>query len=128
MLAHAGCVITISNNCNYMVTACSQSGQQNIDQYDLSAGTSQVIDLGTACSWPSAVVYASVTRQCAVTGTPYAATDRNLANLADLTIPGSGNQDFYDLSNAVSISFLCELLDDGVEFEVKVSISPRFSE
>ncbi|BBN13808.1 hypothetical protein MPTK1_6g06550 [Marchantia polymorpha subsp. ruderalis] len=94
-----GCVITISNNCNYMVTACSQTGQQNIDQWDLSAGTSQAIDLGTACSWPSAVVYASVTGQCAVTGTPYAATDRNLANLAEFTIPGSGNQDFYDLSN-----------------------------
>ncbi|KAG6555215.1 hypothetical protein Mapa_003255 [Marchantia paleacea] len=94
-----GCVITVGNNCGYEVTACSQSGQQNIDQYDLSAGTSQRIDLGTDCSWPSAVVYASVTGQCAVTGTPDAATDRNLANLAEFTIPGSGNKDFYDLSN-----------------------------
>ncbi|BFI17441.1 hypothetical protein MPTK1_6g06422 [Marchantia polymorpha subsp. ruderalis] len=68
-----------------MVTACSQTGQQNIDQYDLSAGTSQAIDLGTACSWPSAVVYASVTGQ---------------SNLAEFTIGGSGNQDFYDLNNA----------------------------
>ncbi|OAE26947.1 hypothetical protein AXG93_2277s1000 [Marchantia polymorpha subsp. ruderalis] len=82
-----------------MVTACSQTWQQNIDQWDLSAGTSQAIDLVTACSWPSAVVYASVTGQCAVIGTPYAATDRNLANLAEFTIPGSGNQDFYDLSS-----------------------------
>ncbi|OAE25145.1 hypothetical protein AXG93_3217s1620 [Marchantia polymorpha subsp. ruderalis] len=94
-----GCVITIGNNCNDSVTACSQSGQQDIIQFNLSAGTSQFIDLGTVCSWPSAVVYASVTGQCAVTGTPNAATDRNLANLAEFTIPGTSNQDFYDLSN-----------------------------
>lgn len=111
-----------------MVTACSQTWQQNIDQWDLSAGTSQAIDLVTACSWPSAVVYASVTGQCAVIETPYAATDRNLANLAEFTIPGSGNQDFYDLSSVVSISSLCERPDDGVGSSKFLFIFVEFSD
>ncbi|BBN02253.1 hypothetical protein MPTK1_2g13870 [Marchantia polymorpha subsp. ruderalis] len=95
----SGCVVTVRNNCGYSVTACAQSGNQNIAQYNLGSGGSQGIDLGSACNWQAAAVYASVTGQCAVSGSPNAATDRNLANLAEFTIPGSGGNDFYDISN-----------------------------
>ncbi|KAL2641337.1 hypothetical protein R1flu_008924 [Riccia fluitans] len=93
-----GCVVNVNNNCPYEVTACSQTQSDNIAQVNLAAGGSAAIDLGGACSWPAAVVYASVTGQCAVSGTPNAATDRNLANLAEFTI-GANGQDTYDLSN-----------------------------
>ncbi|OAE29327.1 hypothetical protein AXG93_3102s1540 [Marchantia polymorpha subsp. ruderalis] len=93
-----GCVVKIRNRCPFSVTACSQTQQQDIVQYDLRAGASQTVDLGATCIWTAAVVYASVTGKCAVTGIPNAATDRNLANLAEFTI-GSNGLDFYDLSN-----------------------------
>ncbi|KAL3677706.1 hypothetical protein R1sor_020662 [Riccia sorocarpa] len=93
-----GCVVNIQNNCPFQVTGCSQTQTQDIAQYNLAAGGSAAVDLGGACSWPAAVVYASVTGQCAVSGQPAAATDRNLANLAEFTI-GANGQDTYDLSN-----------------------------
>ncbi|OAE29324.1 hypothetical protein AXG93_3102s1510 [Marchantia polymorpha subsp. ruderalis] len=94
-----GCVVTIQNNCGYSVTACAQSGKQNIAQYNLGSGGSQGIDLGSACNWQAAAVYASVTGQCAVSGIPNASTDRNLANPAEFTIPGPNGLDTYDISN-----------------------------
>lgn len=104
----AGCVVKIRNRCPFSVTACSQTQQQDIVQYDLRAGASQTVDLGATCIWTAAVVYASVTGKCAVTGIPNAATDRNLANLAEFTI-GSNGLDFYDLSNVVSWSNLKQI-------------------
>jgi hypothetical protein len=58
----------------------------------------------SGCQWVAGAIWASVTGQCANPMGTNAATDRELANLAEFTIgPGSGT-DTYDLSNVVSIS------------------------
>jgi hypothetical protein len=60
-----------------------------------------LLDFGSTCSFPAGAIWASVTGQCANPAGSNAATDRNLANLAEFTI-GVGGQDTYDLSNVVS--------------------------
>jgi len=89
-VAH-GCGISIVNKCGYAVTTCAQSESNAISQYSIGAnGGSQYLNFGTACKWPSAAIWASVTGKCA--------TDRNLANLAEFNI-GQSSLDYYDLSN-----------------------------
>jgi len=94
-----GCGINIVNGCPYTVTTCAQSANNPISQYNLGSGASQFLNFGSACSWPAGAIWASVGGQCAVSGTPNAAKDRNLADLAEFTIGGSGGQDTYDISN-----------------------------
>lgn len=92
-----GCGINVVNSCSYPVTTCAESGSAGTYQYQLAAGGSQYLDFGSACKWPSGVVYASITGNCAN-------PDRPLANLAEFTIgPSDSAQDTYDLSNVVSI-------------------------
>ncbi|KAG6555249.1 hypothetical protein Mapa_003291 [Marchantia paleacea] len=90
-----GCVITMVNNCNYAITTCSKGQGGNTDQYSIAAKQRRALDFGAACSWIEGAIYASVTGQCknAAGGD----NDRNLANLAEITLAASG--DSYDLSN-----------------------------
>jgi len=97
-VAH-GCGISIVNKCGYAVTTCAQSESNAISQYLIGAnGGSQYLNFGTACKWPSAAIWASVTGKCANPAGSGAATDRNLANLAEFNI-GQSSLDYYDLSN-----------------------------
>lgn len=89
------------NSCPYTVTTCAQSANDPIYQYNLGAGAKQYLDFGSACKWPQGAIWASVKGQCAVSGIPNAANDRNLADLAEFTI-GSSTGDYYDISNVVS--------------------------
>ncbi|BBN00740.1 hypothetical protein MPTK1_2g01690 [Marchantia polymorpha subsp. ruderalis] len=85
-----GCVITIRNRCSYSVTACAQSGSGPVSRYNVGAGGSQAMNFGSSCSWPDGIIFPSVGGQC---------TDRNLANIAEFTLGGFANSDYYDLSN-----------------------------
>lgn len=89
---YAGCVITIRNRCSYSVTACAQSGSGPVSRYNVGAGGSQAMNFGSSCSWPDGIIFPSVGGQC---------TDRNLANIAEFTLGGFANSDYYDLSNIV---------------------------
>jgi hypothetical protein len=93
-----GSFINVKNQCPYPVTTCAQSESGPVSQYQIGARGSQKLDFGPANRWPSGTIWASVGGRCAAPGNPSAAADRNMANLAEFHLPGSGN-DFYDLSN-----------------------------
>ncbi|CAM6092780.1 unnamed protein product [Calypogeia fissa] len=94
-----GCGINIVNSCPYEVTTCAQSLSATISQYNLGSGATQYLDFGSACEWPSAAIWASVTGQCAVSGEPTIPTDRDLADLAEFNIGNTTDGlDYYDIS------------------------------
>lgn len=98
MVDATGCYVQIQNHCPYPVTTCAQSRADPIAQFQLGAGQSQTLDFGSACSWPSATIWASVRGQCvAPGGNPAAANDKNLADLAEFNL--ASPTDFYDVSN-----------------------------
>lgn len=68
-----------------------------------------MLDLGTACKFPSGVVYAAPSGKCAVTPGSNAATDdRSKVNLMELNLNAADGDDNYDLSAKVLPSaYLC---------------------
>ena len=94
----AGATINIVNDCSGTTTACAQQGSNPIDCFVLNGGGgSQLIDVGT--SWPAGAIWGFPGSGNDTTGTDA----RPQADLAEFTIGGSGGEDFYDISNVVSI-------------------------
>jgi hypothetical protein len=85
--------INIINQCSQTISACQTDSGGQITPYALGSGASQLIDVGT--SWPGGVIW----------GYPGGSADptdcnnaKPQADLAEFTINGSSNQDFYDIS------------------------------
>ncbi|CAM6087237.1 unnamed protein product [Calypogeia fissa] len=117
-----GCGINIVNSCPYEVTTCAQSDSATISQYNLGSGATQYLDFGSACQWPNAAIWASVTGQCAVSGSPTVPTDRDLADLAEFNI-GTSTGDYYDISTveAYNIGLSIAVTSVGVQHENAVT-------
>ena len=95
--AFAATKINVRNQCAFVVSACDQGGGSGVTCYALQNGGQRQKDVGA--SWPGGLIW----------GFPSGSGDSNQgnnakpqANLAEFTI-GSNGQDYYDLSNVVSV-------------------------
>jgi len=86
-IAVQGVNIKVVNRCTYPITAFARSGSSSTNSYKLAArGGSQNLNVGT--SWPAGIVFA----------TKDGSQNNAETTQLELTVGGSGGQDFYDIS------------------------------